>query len=88
LRQERFGACDLRSGIGDIDVVTHAEARAVARELKDPALALQVVFKDRAPKLRRAQIDIGACDIALQCRRSFQPDAPAGSFALHIRVTQ
>jgi len=30
----------------------------------------------------------GACDIAMQYRRSFQPDAPAGSFALHIRVTQ
>ena len=42
---------------------------------------------------RRAQLDdqgreARRCDIAMQYRRSFQPDAPAGSFALHIRVTQ
>ena len=30
----------------------------------------------------------GECDIAMQYGRSFQPDAAANSFALHVRVTQ
>ncbi|MEJ0017360.1 MAG: protease inhibitor I42 family protein [Acetobacteraceae bacterium] len=33
-------------------------------------------------------VRIGECDIALQYRRSFEPDAPGGAFALHVRVTQ
>ena len=30
----------------------------------------------------------GQCEIAMQYRRSFQPDAVGNSFALHVRVTQ
>ena len=30
----------------------------------------------------------GVCDIAMQYRRSFQRDAPAQSFTLHVRVTR
>ncbi len=31
---------------------------------------------------------IGECQIAMQYARSFQPDAAARSFALHVRVTR
>ena len=30
----------------------------------------------------------GTCGIAMQYRRSFQPDAPARSFELHVRVAR
>jgi len=30
----------------------------------------------------------GSCEIAIQYRRSLQPDAPARSFELHARVTR
>ena len=33
-------------------------------------------------------VTIGECDIAMQYSRSFQPDAPGQSFALHVRVTR
>lgn len=31
---------------------------------------------------------LGECDIAMQHRRSFQPDTPTQSFTLHVRVTR
>ena len=31
---------------------------------------------------------VGECDVTMHYARSFQPDAPTRSFALHVRVTQ
>lgn len=31
---------------------------------------------------------VGECDIAMQYRRGFEPDAAGKSFAMHVRVTQ
>ncbi len=33
-------------------------------------------------------VAVGNCDISMQYRRSFAPDAVAGSFNLHVRVTK